>query len=109
MSGGRVGARLQNPVGARGVSLGQIAYGGLAVTVAMVEAGAMALAESKAPPAAADPTTSRQVIYSPWTKFCSKDQNQGAAKKVCLTVKEARLETGQFLAGAALIEQEGDE
>ena len=31
------------------------------------------------------------------------------AKEVCLTVKEARLETGQFLAGAALIEQAGEE
>jgi invasion protein IalB len=48
------------------------------------------------------------VIYSPWTKFCGKDQNQAGAKETCLTVKEARLETGQFLAGAALIEQEGE-
>src|SRR5947209_12907245 len=45
--------------------------------------------------------------YSPWTKFCGKDNAQ--AKEVCLTVKEARLETGQFLAGAALIEQQGEE
>jgi len=41
------------------------------------------------------------IVYSPWTKFCGKDQNP-QAKEVCLTVKEARLETGQFLAGAAL-------
>src|SRR5262249_48201018 len=31
------------------------------------------------------------------------------AKQVCLTVSEAHLETGQFLAGAALIEQEGEQ
>jgi len=49
------------------------------------------------------------VVYSPWTKFCGKDQNQANAKEVCLTVKEARLETGQFLAGAALIEQAGED
>lgn len=49
------------------------------------------------------------VIYSPWTKFCGKDQQQANAKEVCLTVKEARLETGQFIAGAALIEQEGEQ
>jgi invasion protein IalB len=49
------------------------------------------------------------VVYSPWTKFCGKDQNQAGAKEVCLTVKEARLETGQFVAGAALIEQEGEQ
>ena len=48
------------------------------------------------------------VVYSPWTKFCGKDNNP-QAKEVCLTVKEARLETGQFLAGAALIEQSGEE
>src|SRR5262249_21282150 len=49
------------------------------------------------------------VIYSPWTKFCGKDQNQANAKEVCLTVKEARLETGQFLAGAPLIDQAGED
>jgi len=48
------------------------------------------------------------VVYSPWTKICGKDQNPGA-KEVCLTVREAHLETGQFLAGAALIEQEGEQ
>jgi invasion protein IalB len=49
------------------------------------------------------------VIYSPWTKFCGKAQNQAGTKEVCLTVKEARLETGQLLAGADLIEQEGEQ
>jgi invasion protein IalB len=49
------------------------------------------------------------VIYSPWTKFCGKDQNRAGTKQVWLTVKEARLETGQFLAGAALFEQEGEQ
>ena len=49
------------------------------------------------------------VVYSPWTKFCGKDNNNPQAKEVCLTVKEARLETGQFLAGAALIEQAGED
>jgi invasion protein IalB len=59
--------------------------------------------------AAAPSTDQPPVIYSPWTKFCGKDQNNATAKEVCLTVKEARLETGQFLAGAALIEQAGEE
>jgi invasion protein IalB len=53
------------------------------------------------------PAEQPPVVYSPWTKFCGKDNAQ--AKEVCLTVKEARLETGQFLAGAALIEQQGEE
>jgi invasion protein IalB len=57
--------------------------------------------------ASAPPADQPPVVYSPWTKFCGKDNAQ--AKEVCLTVKEARLETGQFLAGAALIEQQGEE
>jgi invasion protein IalB len=66
----------------------------------------------QAPAAPADqqagaPADQPPVVYSPWTKFCGKDNAQ--AKEVCLTVKEARLETGQFLAGAALIEQQGEE
>ena len=64
----------------------------------------------QAPAAPADQqaaTDQPPVVYSPWTKFCGKDNAQ--AKEVCLTVKEARLETGQFLAGAALIEQQGEE
>jgi invasion protein IalB len=48
------------------------------------------------------------IVYSPWTKFCGKDA-AADAKEACLTMKEARLETGQFLAGAALIEQQGQE
>ena len=47
--------------------------------------------------------------YSPWTKFCGRDNNNPHPQKVCLTVKEARLQTGQFIAGAALIEQAGEE
>lgn len=68
----------------------------------------------QAPAAPADqqaggpPPDQPPVVYSPWTKFCGKDNN-AQAKEVCLTVKEARLETGQFLAGAALIEQAGEE
>jgi invasion protein IalB len=58
--------------------------------------------------AAAPPADQPPIVYSPWTKFCGKDNNP-TAKEVCLTVKEARLETGQFLAGAALIEQAGEE
>jgi invasion protein IalB len=58
---------------------------------------------------AATPPDQPPIVYSPWTKFCGKDNNNPQAKEVCLTVKEARLETGQFLAGAALIEQVGEE
>ncbi len=33
------------------------------------------------------------IVYSPWVKFCSRDRNDAQAKDICLTVKEARLET----------------
>jgi invasion protein IalB len=48
-------------------------------------------------------------VHSPWVKFCGKTATEAQAKETCLTVKEARLETGQFVAGAALIEQAGAE
>jgi invasion protein IalB len=48
------------------------------------------------------------IVFSPWTKFCGKDA-AADAKEACLILKEARLETGQFLAGAAVIEQAGQE
>ena len=54
-------------------------------------------------PPAEPPIGSSANAFSPWTRFCGKDNNP-QAKEVCLTVKEARLETGQFLAGVALIE-----
>lgn len=49
------------------------------------------------------------LIYSPWTKVCGKEgQPQGPQKEVCFTIKEARLDTGQFVASAGLIELEGE-
>ncbi len=57
---------------------------------------------------AAAPAQQLPLVYSPWTKICGKDQQQANAKEVCLVIKEARLETGQFVAGAVLVEPEGD-
>lgn len=60
----------------------------------------------QAPQAAETPP----LIYSPWTKVCGKE-NRGPGneqKEVCFTIKEARLDTGQFVASAGLIELEGD-
>jgi invasion protein IalB len=54
-----------------------------------------------------------QLIFSPWTKFCLKGQpGQPAdpnAKQVCFTGKDARVESGQPVAAAVLIEPEGQE
>jgi len=73
-------------------------------------------APAQAAPAAQPPVQQTQgaaspqqlpLVYSPWTKICGKDQ-QPNSKEVCLVIKEARLETGQFVAGAVLVEPEGD-
>jgi invasion protein IalB len=69
--------------------------------------------KSKAAQPAAAPAQSQAgneappLKYSPWTKVCGKEKQAGA-KEVCLTVTEARLENGQFVASAALIEPDGD-
>jgi invasion protein IalB len=66
-------------------------------------------AQPKAAPAqpAEAPGGELSLNYSPWTKLCGKE-NQAGAKEVCLTVKEARLDTGEFIASAALIEPTGE-
>jgi invasion protein IalB len=54
-----------------------------------------------------------QLIYSPWTKFCLKGQPgqppDPNAKQVCFTGKDARVESGQPVAAAVLIEPEGQD
>jgi invasion protein IalB len=52
-----------------------------------------------------------QLIFSPWTKFCLKGQPgqpaDPAAKEVCFTGKDARVESGQPVAAAVIIEPQG--
>jgi invasion protein IalB len=48
-----------------------------------------------------------QLIFSPWTKFCLKGQEAGA-KQVCFTGKDGRVESGQPVIAAVLIEPESD-
>ncbi len=50
-----------------------------------------------------------QLIYSPWTKFCLKaNQNDPNSKQVCFTGKDARIESGMPVVAAVLIEPEGE-
>jgi invasion protein IalB len=53
------------------------------------------------------PIHDRSGVYWPWTKFCEKREPQG--REICRTFKEVQSESGQFLASAALIEQQGEE
>ncbi len=82
-------------------------------------------AQQAAPPAAAEPQAAQapagqmppgqqvQLVFSPWTKFCLKGQPGQTpdpnAKEVCFTGKDARVELGQPVAAAVIIEPEGQE
>ena len=48
-----------------------------------------------------------QLIYSPWTKFCLKGQDANA-KQICFTGKDGRIESGQPVVAAVVIEPEGE-
>jgi invasion protein IalB len=68
-----------------------------------------------APPAAGTPPAAGgqppdqqvQLIYAPWTKFCLKGQDANA-KQVCFTGKDGRIESGQPVIAAVIIEPEGE-
>jgi invasion protein IalB len=49
-----------------------------------------------------------QLAYSPWTKFCLKDKDADAVRRICLTTKEGRSESRQAGVSAAVIEPEGE-
>ena len=74
-------------------------------------AAAPAPAAGGAPPAAANaqPPDQQlpQLIYAPWTKFCLKGQDANA-KQVCFTGKDGRIESGQPVIAAVIIEPEGE-
>ena len=65
---------------------------------------------AQAPAAGAAPQPQEQqvqLIYAPWTKFCLKGQEAGA-KQVCFTGKDGRIESGQPVIAAVIIEPEGE-
>jgi len=71
-------------------------------------------APAGAPPAAGAPAAGGQsqdqqvqLIYAPWTKFCLKGQDANA-KQVCFTGKDGRIESGQPVIAAVIIEPEGE-
>ena len=60
-----------------------------------------------APGGQAPPQDQVQLIYAPWTKFCLKGQDANA-KQVCFTGKDGRIESGQPVIAAVVIEPEGE-
>lgn len=63
-------------------------------------------APAAAAPGAA-PDQQVQLIYAPWTKFCLKGQDANA-KQVCFTGKDGRIESGQPVIAAVIIEPDGE-
>jgi invasion protein IalB len=93
----------------------QVACGSLAFAQAPKPAAKKPAAPAAAPaPAPQAPAQGEQqqqpvqLIYSPWTKFCLKNQNDPNAKQVCFTGKDARIESGMPVVAAVLIEPEGE-
>jgi invasion protein IalB len=65
-------------------------------------------AANGAPAAGGQPADQQvQLIYAPWTKFCLKGQDANA-KQVCFTGKDGRIESGQPVIAAVIIEPEGE-
>jgi invasion protein IalB len=63
-----------------------------------------------APPAAAAGQPQQiPLVYSQWIKLCGKNPQDPNAKELCQTMKEAHMESGQFVAAAALIEMAGEQ
>ncbi|CAN5260282.1 hypothetical protein BH10PSE10_BH10PSE10_01670 [soil metagenome] len=71
------------------------------------KAPAPAQAPAAAAPQQAPAEQQVQLIYQPWTKFCMKGQDANA-KQVCFTGKDGRIESGQPVVAAVIIEPEGE-
>jgi invasion protein IalB len=67
-------------------------------------------AEAEAKRRAEEASKPQQIplVYSAWIKLCDKNSKDRNAKEVCQTMKEAHMESGQFVAAAALIEMTGE-
>ncbi len=48
-----------------------------------------------------------QLIYQPWAKYCMKGQD-ATAKEVCFVGKDGRIESGQTVVAAVIIEPKGE-
>jgi invasion protein IalB len=70
---------------------------------------AQAAPQQPAPPPAAGQPQQIPLVYSAWIKLCGKNPQDPNAKEVCQTMKEAHMESGQFVAAAALIEMAGEQ
>ena len=105
------GAQAQTPAPAPGAPTAAPKAKAAAPKKGAPAAPAPAAQAAPPPPAAAPaaPPADQQVqlIYAPWTKFCLKGQDANA-KQVCFTGKDGRIESGQPVIAAVVIEPEGE-
>ena len=66
------------------------------------------LQQQAAPPADQQQAAEPQLIFSPWVKLCNKDADP-KAKRVCVTVKDGRVESGLLVVSVAIIEMDGEQ
>jgi invasion protein IalB len=81
--------------------------------LAAIAAAGLALGiEASSAEAGAQPQTADQHVpltFSPWTKFCGREQTPNGMKDVCITVREVRGETGQAMTAFRLVEVQGED
>ena len=65
-------------------------------------------AEQQAPPQQSAQQAEPQLIFSPWVKLCNKDADP-KSKRVCVTVKDGRVESGLLVVSVAIIEMDGEQ
>jgi invasion protein IalB len=65
-------------------------------------------AQQAAPQQQAQGNGQPQLIFSPWVKLCNKDADP-KAKRVCVTVKDGRVESGLLVVSVAIIEMDGEQ
>jgi invasion protein IalB len=61
-----------------------------------------------AAPAPQGQSADAQLIFSPWVKLCNKDSDPNS-KRVCVTVKDGRVESGLLVVSVAIIEMDGEQ
>jgi len=103
-----VSAQAQTPAPAPGAPAPKAAPKAAAPKAApKAQAPAAQQAPAAAAPQQAPADQQVQLIYQPWTKFCMKGQDANA-KQVCFTGKDGRIESGQPVVAAVIIEPEGE-
>ena len=68
--------------------------------------------QAQTPPPTPPPMVQQQapqLIFSPWVKLCNKDPNDANAKRICVTVKDGRVESGLLVVSVAIIEMDGEQ